>query len=267
MIQYHKSSIIALVAVFCLVRQSAFAQGPEHSDAEIKAQFVFAGRCRHAEDMDSNYDYAFRMAAGDTNRYVRVLSELAEENTNQTRRVIDEFFYRRPPQSLPLLYSYATNATYGADALKAIFAIEGVTSNSLTVARDYLFPTNWFPFGEVGRRSEVCTDLLKKTNTDSSLAEYRPLVLVMATNFLQKVELMPNVLDGTLCNAYDGFRMSKRRLSALRSAMQRVVMELEDATTNSYESGRRKYCYTFQTNYLQNAINELVAYPEANLPD
>ena len=237
MIQYHKSSIIALVAVFCLVRQSAFAQCPEHSDAEIKAQFVFAGRCRHAEDKDSNYDYAFRMAAGDTNRYVRVLSELAEEKTNQIGRVISEFFYRKPPQRLPFLYSYASNAQYGAKALSAVFAIEGVTSNSLSVARGYLFSTNRFPFGEVGRRSEVCTDLIKKTNTDPSLAEYRPLVLGIATNFLNNVELMPNVLDGTLCNAYDGFRMSKRRLFALRSAMQRVVMELEDAATNNYEAG------------------------------
>ena len=89
----------------------------------------------------------------------------------------------------------------------------------------------------------------------------------MATNFLQNVELMPNVLDGALCNAHDDFRFSKRRLSALRSAKQRIALELEDAATNNYEVGRRTYCYTFQTNYLQNAINELVAYPESNLPD
>ena len=255
------------VAAMSALAAGVMADTPEHSDAEIKAQFVFAGRCRHVEDMDSNYDYAFRMAAGDTNRYVRVLSELAEENTNEIKKVIGEFLYRKPPLSLPFLYSYATNAAYGAQALKSIFAIEGVNSNSLTAVSNYLFSTNWFPFREIGRRSDTCTDLLKKIHGDSNLAEFCPAILGMATNFLQNVELMPNVLDGTLCNVQDGFRFSKRRLSALRAAKQRVTIELEDATTNSYEVGRRIYCYTFQTNYLQNAINELVAYPEANLPD
>ena len=78
----------ALVRCYIFVAMLAFvvnaiADAPAHSDAEIKAQFVFAGRCRHMEDMDSNYEYAFQMAANDTNRYVRVLVELAEENTNQ----------------------------------------------------------------------------------------------------------------------------------------------------------------------------------------
>jgi hypothetical protein len=245
----------------------AVADAPAHSDEEIKAQFVFAGMCRHAEDIESNYDYAFRMADNDTNRYARVLSELAQENAKQTRRVIHMLGLYKTNQSLPFLYSYATNATYGSYALKSIFAIEGVTSNSVAAVHNYLFSTNWFPFSEIGRRSDACTDLLKKVFGDLSFVEYRPVALGMATNFLQNVELMPNVLDGTLCNLQDGFRFSKRRISALRAAKQRVTIELEDATTNNYEVGRRIYCYTFQTNYLQNAINELVAYPEANLPD
>ena len=36
---------------------------------------------------------------------------------------------------LPFLYSQATNAQYGAHAMEAIFAIEGVTSNLLSAAR------------------------------------------------------------------------------------------------------------------------------------
>ena len=256
-----------LTFVLALSASALSAQQCEYTDEEVKERFSFAKRCRHASDIRANYRGSFVMAGGDTNRFARILRELAAEDTNQTERAIVFLGIYKTSQSLPFLYSYATNAQYGAYALKSIFAIEGVNSNSLSVARDYLFSTNWFPFGEVGRRSEACTDLLKKTNTDPGLAEYRPFVLGMATNFLHNVELMPNVLDGTLCNACDGFRFSGRRLSALRAAMQRVVDELEDATTNNYEAGRRTYCYTFQTNYLQNAINELVAYPESALPD
>ncbi|MBQ9367576.1 MAG: hypothetical protein IJT83_07335 [Victivallales bacterium] len=36
-------------------------------------------------------------------------------------------------------------------------------------------------------------------------------------------------------------------------------------TSESYQ--RRVLVFSYQTNYLANAINELVAYPEANLPD
>ena len=73
------------VAVMAAFIADAVADAPAHSDEEIKAQFVFAGRCCHAEDMDNNYDYAFRMADNDTNRYARVLSGLAQERRTQTR--------------------------------------------------------------------------------------------------------------------------------------------------------------------------------------
>ena len=130
------------VAVMAAFIADAVADAPAHSDEEIKAQFVFAGMCRHAEDIESNYDYAFRMADNDTNRFARVLRELAVENTNQTRRAIRSLGIYATHDSLPFLYSYATNAQYGADALKAVFAIEGVNSNSLAVVQSYLMLTN-----------------------------------------------------------------------------------------------------------------------------
>ena len=227
---------------------AAMADGPEHGDAEIKAQFVFAGRCRHAEDMDSNYDYAFRMAVGDTNRYVRVLSELAEENTNQTRRVIDEFFYRKPPQSLPFLYSYATNAQYGAYALKSIFAIEGVNSNSVAATRDYLSITNAFTQQMDYDRSDVCEWLLKEVSTSTNLVYLKSSCLAAAVDYAQNVSMMHKSLDEAICAADPTYQHSKRRLAVMRAAQNR--------------------CWNpMLTNYVTNAINELVAYPEANLPD
>ena len=46
----------------------------------------------------------------------------------------------------------------------------------------------------------------------------------------------------------ESYRMSRRRLAVLRS--------VRDLEINSY-----------QLNYVTNAINELVAYPEADLPE
>ena len=256
-----------LMVAACVAPCFSRAEGDEYSDADIKEKFVFISRLIHGDENGSHIKKALRMAGNDTNRFARVLRELAEENTNQTVRAIRSLGVYKTTQSLPFLYSYATNATYGAEALKVILAIEGVTSNSLAAAESYLFLTNQFSFAGIGERSDTCTDLLKKAIGDSNLAAYRPAILNIATNFLQDVELMPNVLDGVLCSSCDGFRSSKRRLSILRSTIQRVTAELSAAETNNCEVWGKKHCYTFQTNYLQNAINELVAYPEANLPE
>ena len=239
--------LLAVAALPVFIAE-AMADGPEHGDAEIKAQFVFAGRCRHAEDMDSNYDYAFRMAVGDTNRYVRVLSELAEENTNQTRRVIDEFFYRKPPQSLPFLYSYATNAQYGAYALKSIFAIEGVNSNSVVAMQGYLSLTNTLTNGQSHDRSMLCKDFLNNVFSSDELEQFRPSCLSMMIDFAQHRNSGHVSLDGSIQAVDPTYHASKRRLAVLRAAQNRCG--------NS-----------FQLDYVTNAINELVAYPEANLPD
>jgi len=251
-----KSMIFTVASVAAV---SLFAEDREYSDSEIKAQFVFAGRCRHAEDMKSNYDWAFHMADGDTNRYARILRELAVESTNETEWAIASLGKYKTIQSLPFLYSYATNAVYGAGALKSIFAIEGATSNYIAAAQSYLFMTNGISYKEEDEKSDTCIDFLKRASSDPSMMPFRDAILAMALDFQRDVELMPNVLDMTLCDADVSFRFSKRRLGILRNAFQRVSTELEPVAAGT--------CYAFQTNYLANAINELVAYPEANLPD
>ena len=236
------------VAAMSALAAGVMADTPEHSDAEIKAQFVFAGRCRHVEDMDSNYDYAFRMAAGDTNRYVRVLSELAEENTNQIKKVIGEFLYRKPPQSLPFLYSYATNAAYGAQALKSIFAIEGVTSNSIESLRRYLNFTNVVTSKTAYEKAVVCSDFLEVLSRSPASPDLKDNAVLVVRGFASEVSTGVSMIDAALVDADNTYRYSKRRLSDLRAAYPRCFNE-------------------YQTSYVTNAINELVAYPESALPD
>jgi len=60
----------------------ARAQAPAYTDDEVKAQFVKAGMFCHAEFIKRGCQRAFEMAGFDTNRYARILRELAVENTN-----------------------------------------------------------------------------------------------------------------------------------------------------------------------------------------
>ena len=243
-----KTSMALILSLFAGVLAVARGETGEYSDQDIKRQIVFAGRCYHAEDMDSNYEWSFRMAGCDTNRYARVLCELAGENTNQTRRAIALLGVYKTPQSLPFLYSYATNAQYGAYAMKSIFAIEGITSNSLSAAESFLSITNSVTLKMDYDRSDICEELLRKMSTSPDLSPFRPMLLTAAITYAQNVSMMHKSLDEAICDADSTYRYSKRWLAVMRAAQDR--------------------CWNSTlTNHVANAINELVAYPEANLPD
>ena len=154
-----RTCMIALAIYSCLAGQTAPAQAPVYTDDEVKAQFVKAGMFCHAEFIRRGYRRAFEMAGCDTNRYARILRELAVENANETEWAIASLGTFKTPESLPFLYSYATNAVYGAKALKAVFAIEGVTSNSISVAQSYLSLTNEAVLVERGGAA-VCAELI-----------------------------------------------------------------------------------------------------------
>ena len=243
-----KTNSVLMLSVLAGVLAGVCAESGEYSDQDIKRQIVFAGRCYHADDMDSNYEWAFRMSECNTNRYARVLCELASENTNQTRRAIALLGVYKTPQSLPFLYSYATNAQYGAYAMKSIFAIEGITSNSLSAAESFLSITNSVTLKMDYDRSDICEELLRKMSTSPDLSPFRPMLLTAAITYAQNVSMMHKSLDEAICDADSTYRYSKRRLAVMRAAQDRCW----NATL---------------TNHVTNAINELVAYPEANLPD
>ena len=244
-----RTYMIALTMYSCLAGQSVPAQESGYSDDEVKAQFVEAGMFCHAEFIRRGNRRAFEMAGCDTNRYARILRELAVENTNETKRVIANLGNKyKTPDSLPFLYSYATNAVYGAKALKSVFAIEGVNSNSVAATCGYLAVTNAFTQQMDYERSDVCEWLLKEVSTSPSLTYLKPLCLNAAVDYAHNISIMHKSLDEAICAADPTYRHSKRRLAVMRSAQNR--------------------CWNpMLTNYVTNAINELVAYPEADLPD
>ena len=243
-----RTCMIALAMYSCLAGQTAPAQESGYSDDEVKAQFVEAGMFCHAEFIRRGNRRAFEMAGCDTNRYARILRELAVENTNETEWAIASLGTYKTNESLPFLYSYATNAVYGAKALKAVFAIEGVTSNSIPVVQGYLSLTNEAVIVERGGAT-VCAELIRRAKQIGVSVDCRTNALSIANTFATEVNRNYYWLDHLLLLDDDSYRYSKRRLHVLRNAdLQRCP-------------------YPFQVNYVTNAINELVAYPEANLPD
>lgn len=197
-----RTCMIALAMYSCLAGQTAPAQESGYSDDEVKLQYVEAGMFCHAEFIKRGCQRAFEMAGFDTNRYARILRELAVENTNETEWAIASLGKYKTSQSLPFLYSYATNAVYGAKALKAVFAIEGVNSNSVAATCGYLTVTNAFTRQMDYDRSDVCEWLLKEVSTSPSLAYLKPSCLNAAVDYAQNISIMHKSLDGAICAAH-----------------------------------------------------------------
>ena len=229
---------LACVAMLAL-SQGAFG----YSDEEIKDKIIGSGQyidnyilAREA------FRHARECCEDDTNRFAQLLFEIARTNdVRMSERMINLLGTYGTPAQLPFLYSMATNEQHGATAVKSILRLEGVTSNSVATASRYLFSTNY----RHRARYEICDCLvsqLAKTQVNRSQAER------VVLRFLSDYNIYHDWLDAAMKRTDPTYSQSKRRLSVLRA----ISLRETDAKDLSY---------------ITNAINELVAYPEADLPE
>ena len=184
---------------------------------------------------------------GNTNRLAAVLVEVAcSNNTWAAGRAFKELEKYGTPAQLLFLYSCATNPAVANSAVKAVLRIEGVTSNSVAMLQRFLNITNSTPSELAYEKAIASSDFL--SSIASSSPEMKGCAILAVRDFVANVSTGVSRVDEALIAADVTYRYSKRRLSDLRCAYPRCFNE-------------------FQANYVTNAINELVAYPEANLPD
>lgn len=247
--------ILAIIAT----ATAAAARGDALTDGEMKEKILdfvtLPGRLCGRASMDFRRELATRRLTnrawfdGDTNRLARLLCELAQTNNSRIASLmINQLGEYGTSAQLPFLYSCATNPAIGDRAVKAVLRIEGVTSNSIDIARGYLMSTNELTRAKQHDRSIVCEGLLNDVFQRPELSQYRTLCMSLALDFGRDVNTMHISLDDAILSIDPTYRHSKRRLSVMRSAQYRCV------NTGLYD-------------YVTNAISELVAYPEADLPD
>ncbi len=186
---------------------------------------------------------------GDTNRLARILAELAQTNNvhiaQRSMALLGEY---GTPTQLPFLCSCATNPIVGDKAIKAALRIGGVTSNSVEAAQRYFALTN--TDASVDRsRTSICADLIKLSGLEGVDDICRSNAMEVAQNFAFSADCNYYWLDKLRLEDDPSYRYSKRRLAFMRGAASHAAQ------------------WEFMANYVTNAINELVAYPEANLPD
>ena len=186
---------------------------------------------------------------GDTNRLACVLAEFVQTNDAKIAEwAMWQLNKYATSAQLPFLYSCATNPALGNAAIETVLRIDGVTSNSVAALQCYLSFTNSITRQQAYDRAVASREFLGALQNSAASAELKAAGLQVVRAFAADINTSNSVVDEALIAADDTYRYSKRRLADLRSAYPRCFNE-------------------YQTTYVTNAINELVAYPEANLSD
>ena len=236
--------LVAMVTV-AFVSMAARA-GNDAEDMRIKSMIVdsecYIDNSGASERM---YNNARMRCAGDTNRFARLLYELSQtNNVYLADRMISMLGFDGTSAQLPFLYSMATNEQHGTTAVKSILRLEGVTSNSVDVAGAYLSMTNV----DFEYRANACKALLMAAVQPSVSSAQRQDARECALRYARFANRYVMDVDMVFIATDPTYRTSGRRLGVLRSV---------------YNLGVSQY----QIAYVTNAINELVAYPEAELPE
>ena len=228
-----------LIITVLLIMQFTFAETQIASDEEVKKDIIFyiQPKCSQSRNdiklVDTNY------INGDTNRLLRLLSELVATNDEWIcTRSMWQYSKYATKSELPFLYSCATNWFRGEYAMSAILRIEGVTTNSLSVMENFLSLTNISSSG-LQRRDEICCDFIRHewartTEEDELRKSVKDVVYKYASHDNQCHEW----LDKALMKGDDTYRYSQRRLNVFTSITNRWI---------------NPYSY----NYVTNAIKEL----------
>ena len=238
-----------VLVVLCILIGNFPVEGKVLTDDEVKAEIVeyIAPRCgvrlSRVQLADTYY------IKGDTNRMLRLLSELVLTNDEwYCSRSMMQYGKYAGVSELPFLYSCVTNPLCGHCALKSIFRIEGISTNSLSALGKYLS----LPNKGVGRlhleRYYLCRFLVDDFFGDEKYSQYRSSLKRLLFDFAQGENTKHVNMDRLLIRIDSQYEFSKRRLALMRDIWTRGINEM-------------------QTNYVEGVIKELEKYPEEKLSD
>lgn len=176
----------------------------------------------------------------DTNRFLRLVKEVAHSNTNRAGCMIFLVSKYGGTADLPFLYEYVSDESLGDAALHGIFKIDGINTNTLMAVRQYLS----LPEQGRGRCDEdVCGELLRYAMQPQTTEEARQMAKECIHDFALVDTNGVQWLDCIINYQLPDYRYSTNRLEVMRSVLA------HGPKANQYD-------------YVTNAIHEI----EAHLP-
>lgn len=219
----------------------------EVSDADIVDTMVYAAGVFDNPDYARRmFEKSIRVCGYDTNRYVRILMDMARTNDTRVAKLgVSRLGRYGGEAQLPFLYSCVSNEALRSSALLSIVRIGHCDAASVGLFSSYLSNTNVPQSARSAFACELYASAFTNKVPVSERAQWAACVDDYAVTAKQQYFTS---LDDVMVWANPAYRHSKRRLAVLRS-----VRDL----------GMQPYPLA----YVTNAINELVSYPEADLPD
>ena len=237
-----KSSFVLITVILCL----SFCNAA--TDSEIKALIVDSmSYVDDAVAARGDYNRAKELCGNETNRLARLLVEVAEERRANQRIVggaIAKLGATGASEQLPFLYAQVTNYAVARDAVHSILRISGLTSNALDFACAVLTNSNV----SMPDRQDLCLDLIASYDRPGVCPLTVTNAMSATYSFFSSDPFYSEWYDNRVQKLLPDYEFSKRRLSVLRS--------VQSLGLNQYNE-----------HFVTNAITQLVAYPEANLPD
>lgn len=237
------NKIIMLVVFGACIFTSLCAE--TDADCRAKESLIGSGLIVDAPGgAASELRFVEQMCNFDTNKIGSLICELSQTSdvriaTHQLRLL----GVYGASSHLPYLYSQLTNAAVASSAMESIVRLEGITSNSVVgLERCMSVDSKDWQLMELCR---LAIARFKLQTSSPALSNQFSSCLVSSAMVNRKGCV---TIDKTLKKFDPSYEHSVRRLRVLRSVYALGVSE-------------------YQLNYVTNAINELVAYPEANLPE
>ncbi len=246
------ASIMALILPACAYASTGVVEAsPDvvYDDAAVSREFVRTTGyfCGEDDPAGSSLKWILNTCcAGDTNRYLRVAKETAPSNTNFSYMAIALIEKHGSVDDLPFLYTYTNDVRCAGAAMEVILQLGGLTEESVAAASAYITSTNdYFALD----RGNVAAELFRAAAVCLGSEHLKAVAVSNALGFVSNNFAYVDYNDGHFQYADSSYKYSKRRLSVLRAVLPQC---------QGYDN---------LMNYTTNAINELVAYPESDLPD
>ena len=245
-----RSYLLTAIALAGAIRVAKASTEVVYDDAAVSREFLHTTGhfCGTEDPIKTSLKWILNTCCeGDTNRYLRIAKETATNNpkfSNMAIALVEEY---GGVDDVPFLYQFTNSTKYISGALEVVLKLGGLTEESVAAASAYLVSTNSY---HVLYQSDVAEELFRAAANPSAPASLRTIASSNVLHFASNNSGGSVEYDDIgLKNADPSYKYSKRRLSVLRA----VLPDCQG--------------YDNLMNYVTNAINELVAYPEANLPD
>ena len=232
-----KNAILFAASIVAMSGLAYIRFSNELSDDEYK-QFLVERTAPRCGNGGGGLDRISSLA--DTNRFLRLVKEVAHSNTNRADCMIFLVSKYGGAADLPFLYEYVVDESLGDTALYALFKIDGINSNTIAATRQYLSQ----PTHDHNRSgASVCRLLLHYAMRPETTEEARQMAKDCVHDFALLNTNGVQWLDSIINYQLPDYRYSTNRLEVMRSVLA------HGPKANQYD-------------FVTNAIHEI----EAQLP-